>query len=186
MKTDDVSEEAEEPPGKTSGEPEKSGNDAIEENEELEWARRHVPRGRIKQPETRPAVADAKPAKKTATKPAAQPTAQPAAGSTAGAAFRKTELRDRPPIFRPEEPVVREKTLLRMMGQDAAIPYTEYEDALRILTGTIVQRQEKIAERLAGEIDELHDRIDILEDRIEMAFDHIRHRISSLEKERES
>lgn len=136
MKTGDASEEAEEPPGKTPGEPEKSGNDAKEENEELEWARRHVPRGRIKQPETRPAVADAKPAKKTATKPAAQPTA----GPIAGAAFRKTEIRDRPPIFRPEEPVVREKTLLRVMGQDAAIPYTVYEDALRTLTATIVQR----------------------------------------------
>jgi hypothetical protein len=174
MKTDDVSEEAEEPSGKTPGGPEKSGEDTVEENEELEWSRRHQPRGRIKQPETRPAVASTKLPEK------------PAAGPTAGAAFRKTELRDRPPIFRPEEPAVREKTLLRVMGQDAAIPYTAYEDALRTLTASIVQRQERIAGRLAGEIDELHDRIDILEDRIEMAFDHVRHRLSSLEKERES
>jgi hypothetical protein len=182
MKTDDISEEAEEPPGKTPGEPEHSGEDTVEENEELEWSRRHQPKGRTKQPETRPAGANTKPPEK----PAARPAVKQAAGPTAGAAFRKTELRDRPPIFRPEEPAVREKTLLRVMGQDAAIPYTAYEDALRTLTATIVQRQERIAGRLAGEIDELHDRIDILEDRIEMAFDHLRHRLSSLEKERES
>jgi hypothetical protein len=182
MKTDDVSEEAEEPPGKTPGEPEKSGNDACGENEELEWSRRHQPKRRTKQPETRPAIADAKSPEKLATKSAAQP----AAGPRAAAAFRKTELRNKPPIFRPEEPGVREKTLTRVMGQDAAIPYTMYEDVLRTMTATIVQRQEKIAGRLAGEIDKLHDRLDVLEDRFEMAIDHVRHRLSNLEKERES
>ena len=182
MKTDDESEDAEKPPGNNSGNQENSVADVYEENEELQWARRHQPKGRTKQPETRPAGVDAKPQGKPAPKPAPKP----AAGPVAGAAFRKTEFRDKPPIFRSEEPVVREKTLIRVMGQDAAIPYTVYEDALRTLTASIVQRQERIAQRLAGEIDELHDRIDILEDKIEMAFDHVRNRLSSLEKERES
>jgi len=45
MRTDDDSEEADEPPGNNSGEPEKTPNNAREENEELQWARRHVPQG---------------------------------------------------------------------------------------------------------------------------------------------
>ena len=181
MKINTDSGEAGKPPGNTPGVPKKTPDDASEENEELEWARKHVPGGRIKQPGPAAGTTTKRPEK-----PAAGPAVRQAAGPIAGAAFRKTELRDRPPIFRPEEPAVREKTLLRVMGQDAAMPYTAYEDALRTMTATIVQRQEKIAGRLSGEIDELHDRIDILEDRIEMAFDHVRNRLSNLEKERES
>ena len=45
MRTDDDSEEADEPPGNYFDEPEKSTNNASEENEELQWARRHVPQG---------------------------------------------------------------------------------------------------------------------------------------------
>jgi hypothetical protein len=180
MKNNTDSGEADWLPGNHPGVPIKTPDDAGIENEELEWARKHVPGGRIKQPG--PAGTTTKHPEKTA----AGPAVRQATGPIAGAAFRKTELRDRPPIFRPEEPAAREKTLLRVMGQDAAIPYTAYEDALRTMTATIVQRQEKIAGRLAGEIDKLHDRLDVLEDRFEMAIDHVCHRLSSLEKERES
>jgi hypothetical protein len=171
MKTDDDSEEARKPPGNTSGKQKNPVSDANAEKEELQWVRRHAARGPAQCRESRPADTNAK----TAARPAA-----------AEAMFRKTELRNKPSIFRPEEPVVREKTLVRVMGQDAAIPYTMYEDALRTLTASFVQRQETIAGQLAAEIDELHDRIDILEDRIEMAIDHVSHRLSRLEKERES
>ena len=100
--------------------------------------------------------------------------------------FRKTELRDRPPLFRSEEPVLRQNTLLNLQGPDAEVPYGPFEEALRNLTSAIVRLQETIAQRLAGQVDELHDRLDALEDRIELPIDRIDCRISRLEEESES
>jgi hypothetical protein len=166
MKTDDGSGEADEPPAKKSDKPEKSIRNACEENEELQGARGHVSQDPAHQPESRPASAN--------TEPAAQ------------AVFRKTELRDRPPLFRSEEPVLRQNTLLNLQGPDAEVPYGPFEDALRNLTSVIVRRQEAIAQRLAGQADELHDRLDAPEDRLELTIDRIDRRISRLEEERES
>jgi hypothetical protein len=170
MKTDEDSGEADEPPEEPPSSECRAKKLKREENEELQRARNHRAQDQAHLPESRPASANAEPA----TEPAAQ------------AAFRKTELRDKPPLFRSGEPVLRQKTLSRMLGQDTDIPYMPYEDALRSLTAAIVQHQETIARRIAGEVDELHDRLDALEDRIELAMDRLDRRVSSLEKERES
>jgi hypothetical protein len=171
MKTDDDSGEAGEPPEEPPSSESSARTFECEENEELQWARRHAACAPAQRRESRPAGVKAK----TAARPAA-----------AEATFRKTELWNRPPLFRSEEPVVRQKTLLRVIGQEYAIPYTSYEDALRNLTAAILQRQETIARGLAREVDELHDRLDVLEDRMEVTINHLDRRLSSLEKERES
>jgi hypothetical protein len=77
MKTDDESEEAEEPPGNNSGNQEKSVADVNVENDELWWARRHDPGDQGMQPKTRNG--------KTGTRKKSR------------LVFRKTELHDRPP-----------------------------------------------------------------------------------------
>ena len=170
MKTDEDSEEAEEPPGNHSGNQKNSVSNANKENEELQWARRHVPEGAAQPPKARPAAADSG----QVSAPAAQ------------AAFRKTELWDKPPLFRSEVPVVRQKALAAVFGPATEIPYMLFEDSLRNLTAAFVRRQETIAGRLAGQVDDLHDRIDALEEKIERVIARLDRRVSSLEKERES
>jgi hypothetical protein len=167
MKTDEDSGEADEPPEEPPSSECIDKKFEREENEELQQADRHVLADPAQLPESRPAVANSEPA----TEPAAR------------AAFRKTELWHRPPLFRSGESVPRQRNL---QGPYAEVPYEPFENALRNLTAAIVRRQETIAQRLAGEVDELHDRLDALEYRIELTIDRIDHRIGSLEEERES
>lgn len=89
MKTDKDSEEAPKPPGNNSGEKKNSGADVNEANEELKWARMHVPEGTAQQP--KPVPANASP-------------------GNAELAFRKTDFWNRAPLIKSEE-VVRQKGL---------------------------------------------------------------------------
>jgi hypothetical protein len=166
MKTDDDSEEAKKPPGNNSGKQKNPVSDANAEKEELQRARRQVPKRAGQSREPRPGNANSGPA--------------------APAMFRKTELWDKPPLFRSEEPMMRQKAMAAVLGPDTDIPYVPFEDSLRNLIGQVVRRQETIARRLAGQVDDLHDRIDALEDTIELMIARFDRRISSLEKERES
>jgi hypothetical protein len=163
MKPDADSEEAEKPPGKNSDTTKKSRTDTKREDDDQ--LRMEQPQNPALRPDSRQAGA----------------ALEPGAGDT----FRKTELWDRPPIFRSEEPVQRQKILAALLGPDNEVPYTPYEDALRNLTAAIIRRQETILRQVARQLDELHDRLDILEEKFEDAFAHLEHRVAKLERERE-
>jgi hypothetical protein len=102
------------------------------------------------------------------------------------AVFRKTELYDRPPLFRSEELKLRQNPLLDLQDSGAEVLYGPFEGAVRDLIWFMVRRQETIGQGLGKEVNDLHDRLDILEDRIELTIDRIDRRICSLEEERGS
>jgi hypothetical protein len=179
MKTDEKSEEAEEPSGTDSGNRKKPVADVQEENAELAWARRNVPED--------PADPPAGPATYGKGVPAANaPAPVPGAAPAAAPVFRKTEFWDRAPVIPTEKPVVRRTATADHDDLDLEIPYKPLTTALRNMTEAIARRQERIGVHLAGQVNALNDRIDALEDRIEVAIYGIECRVRTLEKERES
>lgn len=94
MKTDEDSGEADEPPEEIPSSECRARKTEREENKDLQCIRNHKAQDTAHLPESRPASANSEPA----TEPAAQ------------AAFRKTELCDKPPLLRSEEPIVRQKS----------------------------------------------------------------------------
>jgi hypothetical protein len=129
MKTDEDNGEVDEPPEEPPCSECIAKKSEREENEELQWARNHRAQDPDHLPESRPASANSEPA----TEPAAQ------------AAFRKTELWDKPPLFRSEEPIVRQK------GPDRQVD--EIHDRIDILE----DRFELVIDRLERRISRLEE-----------------------------
>ncbi|MGB9176730.1 MAG: hypothetical protein WCB46_08350 [Methanoregula sp.] len=168
MKTTDYFQEAHQASEKNPKEPDKTMPYGQKENEELRRARRHGAEGVAEQTEPPPSG-----------RPESAMPSQP----EIPAVFRKTELYDRPLLFRSEEPQLKQNPMPDP-GPDAEVPYGLFEVSLRDLVRSMIRRQETMGQGLAKEAGHLHDRLDILEDHIELTIDRMDRRICSLEEER--
>jgi hypothetical protein len=167
MTTTDYSQEAHEPPETNLKEPDKTMPCEQRENDELRRAHRPVPED----------VAE-----KTEPPPSGGPGSGMPSQPEVQTVFRKTELYDRPPLFRSEVPRQRQNPLPDL-GPDAEVPYGLFETALRDLVWSMIRRQETIGQGLGKEAGHLHNRPGILEDRIGLTIDRLDRRICSLEEE---
>jgi len=106
-------------------------------NEELEWAKKHVP------------------GKRTVHKPAPR------------SVFRKTELNGIAPPSTPNEiKKARQRTMKNIRDPDSAIAYRPFEDAFRDFTCSLVEREDRVYDEMLLHVADLQQQIDALEDRI--------------------
>ena len=107
-------------------------------NEELQWAKKHVP------------------AKRTVHKPVPK------------SVFRKTELLGIAPPSAPDEiKKARQRTLRIIRDPDGEVAYRMFEDSFRDFTCSLVERQDKVYDEMLLHVADLQQQIDALERRIE-------------------
>jgi hypothetical protein len=137
---------------------------AGQENEELEWARRHMPEEPVSSGKS----------------PAGPEDRQEPAGEV----FRKTELHNAPPV--PDENELRKlrsRMMKRLKRRDPEIQYLQFETSFREFICSLLVRQYREENELREQIAALWEQARILDDRLERKLDRFERRLDELEEQ---
>ena len=137
---------------------------AGQENEELRWARRHMPDEPVVQPAQQPDREN----------PVKQPVQE---------VFRKTELHNAPPPPEQDELAkFRQRMMQRLKRRDCEVSYQPYEIAFRDFISSLMVRQDRSDAELREQVAALWEQIGTLEERLERKTDRLDRRLYQLEE----